>query len=1036
MAVPWHVEAKLRAPIPPDGWLARSFEPTTAPATLLVAGPGYGKTLAMLALWQRTDARLRLWYGLDADDADPANLVPHLVTAMRAHVPDFGRDLLSLSAPDAAWRGFLAELAAYNVGKLVIALDDVHHLFDAGPAAFAAIVDQLDRLPPGVTLLMTSRRRPPVALARARARGRLALIDQPRLRFDASEQTAFLASRHAEPGALQGRAEPLEGWPLGLELLAAGGEVAGEGLSAYVAEELVDAQPPARRDFMLRAALLPELTPDACRAVLADDAAHDHLQALEAEHLVVRLAEGGGFRFPAYLREHLDERARFLPDRAKLQARAARHAIASDRPDVALPHLIAGGAWDDAIRAARRCFPTWVVSGRHALLERTLAAFPAMVVDAEPELLVWQGHVLARAARPDEALERYRRARALFAAHDDMAGELTALARECKIVLLRDDRKAARLLLMQAQGLQESGRAADVADLHLLLALDAERRGDLALVAEYNQAVLAISVGQDVEVADTQCVALLNLFTLALQRGDMLAARQNAVRAVALAEAWGFAPYRLYASFLLADLCLLEGDREGQEAFFKGLPADWEAWLDWHDAGCAWAILGSHHAFHERWREAEAAFGHSIEVFERGGFPEGTLVGLERLLWLAVRRKQYARVADLAARAEGLDGENVHRLAILTPRARALQLGGDAGAAAALLREAVAASDRVDARLHGTRARLYLAAAELAAGDATAARRALAEATAAIERHGYDFLLAQDQRLWEELGPLARREHGEGARVSVSVVEEAPVPTAPAPAPAASGEVPPLVLRLFGPMEVRVGGVLLDEWRRKKAKLVLAALALYPNGLDPDELIQLCGGEDTVESLRVNVMTLRKALERDPDQRKASRYVTHVRDRYALAPEALADLDLATFERGLREGDRLAADRPGEAAAAYERALEAYRGTLLDERQFLALFESTREGLRQRALASLLWLAAFHAGRGDASAAEVRLTRATKVAATEPAPYLALMRHYQAHGRPERVRQVYWDCRKAFKAELGLEPGDEFEAAYAAIARG
>ena len=44
--------------------------------------------------------------------------------------------------------------------------------------------------------------------------------------------------------------------------------------------------------------------------------------------------------------------------------------------------------------------------------------------------------------------------------------------------------------------------------------------------------------------------------------------------------------------------------------------------------------------------------------------------------------------------------------------------------------------------------------------------------------------------------------------------------------------------------------------------------------------------------------------------------------------------------------------------------------------------------------------------------------------------YVRLMRHHLAAGRPERVRQAYWDCRKALKGRLGIAPSDDFERAF------
>ena len=126
---------------------------------------------------------------------------------------------------------------------------------------------------------------------------------------------------------------------------------------------------------------------------------------------------------------------------------------------------------------------------------------------------------------------------------------------------------------------------------------------------------------------------------------------------------------------------------------------------------------------------------------------------------------------------------------------------------------------------------------------------------------------------------------------------------------------------------------------------------------------------------------------------------------------------------------------PVAAAAAYEEALGHYRGNLLEETFFAGLFEPERLAFLRDAMEALRTLHDLHLGRGDRSSAEQALRRAMALAPTEEEPYLLMMRFHQANGAPERVRQTYWDYRKALKAALDLAPGPEFEAAYQDLSR-
>ena len=310
------------------------------------------------------------------------------------------------------------------------------------------------------------------------------------------------------------------------------------------------------------------------------------------------------------------------------------------------------------------------------------------------------------------------------------------------------------------------------------------------------------------------------------------------------------------------------------------------------------------------------------------------------------------------------------------------------------------------ARLLLARAWLYEAAARLAAADAPGAAAARARAAAAIATGGYEFLREQDQVLWEELGE--------------------PEPRG-------------LALRLFGPCEVRRDGVVLDQWPRKKARLMLATLALYPRGLDVVELADLWGEEAAttalVTTMRVNVMALRRVLEPDLGKGEASRYVHFEHERYVLDRGQVAAVDAWACEAAIARAERLKRPEPAAAAAAYEEALGHYRGELLEGAAFAGYFEAERERYRRQALAGALFLAERREQAGDVPGADAALARAVAIAPAEEEVYERLMRHHARTGRPEGAKQAYWACRKALQAHLGLPPTPAFDACYQAVMR-
>lgn len=1034
MAVPWILASKLAQPALPPGWLPRpGLVPDPLPSlVLLAAGPGAGKTLAMLSLVARRDlpGAITLWYALDEADGDPVAFFHHLLASMRARIPDFALELDAMLAspePDAkrVWSTFFASAAAYDVPAFTLALDELHHLADAQPGWVRALVPSLERLPPGHAVLATTRRAGGFPLARLVAAGRAIVLGPERLHFDPDEQAAFLQARAGDrpvPEAWRARAATLEGWPLGLRLMASDAAVRPRGgddeLTAYVAEELVQTQPPDRRAFMLRAALLEEATVEAAAAVLGDPRAPDHLAALADDQLVARLADGRTYRFPSYLRAFLQAEAMAtLPaeELAALHRRAAGYQRDRGRADLAVPHHLAADDLDGALAACQGCFEALAATGRHEPIGRWLDAFPSAFVARQPFLLLWQGTMHVRHGEGEAALEAFERARRLFAEADEPAQQFKALVRQCAVLACAEDGKRARSKLMQAQALLAVGADLDRADLLLVRALLADQRGDMALVRECNEAVLALA-DPGPEVASGRWIASINLHTLKLHQGDLDGARRHALQAIAIAERHAFVAFALFARFLAADLAIVEGAPEEASALIRGLAPGWPELLEVQDRGVAWAVVGHAHMVRGAWREADDALARSASILERAGLRTAAKVPLERQAWAAIARGQPARALRLCDAAGAL-GDNVYDMALALVRARALHLAGDLDGALAAWPPLVAGLEAQGAKLLAVRARLAMAASLGAAGRADAAGVALAEATSAMDALGYGFLRQQDPALWAEL-----EAHHPVERAPLRVVADVP-----------AGD---LELRCFGSFEARLGGRLLDAWSRRKAKRVLAALALAPSGMESPQLAVAMGESDAaagITAMRMAVLAVRRALEPDLAKGEDSRYIRSTEHGYVLAAERLGAVDVQSFSSAVERARGCGPDDVMGAAAAYEDALGTYRGNLLEETFFAGLFEPDRLGYQRDALEALRFLHLFHIGRGDRTSGEAVLRRAIALAPCEEELYVALMRFYQAGGQAERVRQTYWDYRKALKAELAAAPGAGFEAAYRGI---
>ena len=255
---------------------ARLTSGASKPFTLVSAGPGAGKTLA-LASWVASEAPPApvSWLSLDHTDNDPRTFWSNLLWAITASgaVPTDStlRDIIPAAGfgIDEALqlRSRLAELPA----PIILVLDDFHEI--ANDAVLASFGQLVDHQPPQLRLVVLSRSDPDLRLHRLRVSGQLTEIRTRDLAF--SEQEA------AELFDLEGihlRAEQVnllrartEGWSAGLRLAALSldpGDVDGgierfsgndRSTAEYLVGEVLDRLSPDDREFLLTTSVTSKL---------------------------------------------------------------------------------------------------------------------------------------------------------------------------------------------------------------------------------------------------------------------------------------------------------------------------------------------------------------------------------------------------------------------------------------------------------------------------------------------------------------------------------------------------------------------------------------------------------------------------------------------------------------------------------------------------------------------------------------------------------------------------------------------------------
>ncbi len=409
--------AKIQPPRPRAGLVARpQLEEALGQAlmelrlTLLVAPAGYGKTSALgrqIRLLPETVALA--WVSVDEDDQ-----LPRFLACVAAALEPYDlpwrvspEALALLAQAEQGLRDVATELANALAGTEVerglIVLDDAHRLSD--PRIFELLQALLERLPPRWGLVVASRVEPVLSLARLRAQGELAEFRQFDLRFNESEVSALL-SLNAGSACTSAREllERTDGWAAGLRLsLATRPAVSGTGMARanvptqrhlfdYLATEVLHELPDELREFLLRCAVLPELTVARCAHVAETPHAARLLEDIERRGLFASVMEADEFtlRLHDLFRDFLEDRLqRDFPDELpRLLRRAAEH-----EPDLsrAVGYLARAGAWDEATAVLARRAQEQLGIGAGATLEQLLTLFPDDEVARRPDLQLVRG---------------------------------------------------------------------------------------------------------------------------------------------------------------------------------------------------------------------------------------------------------------------------------------------------------------------------------------------------------------------------------------------------------------------------------------------------------------------------------------------------------------------------------------------------------------------------------------------------------------------------------------------------------------------
>ncbi|MBE2202482.1 MAG: hypothetical protein IAE79_27975, partial [Anaerolinea sp.] len=429
---------KIRPPILPPNLITRPrlSQKINAPVTFMCAPGGFGKS-TLLNAWQQERREMPVaWATLDADDNQLSRFWTTVLMALQAIKSGLGQELMSqfqLSLPISPVEivtRLTNEIACITSKTFCmgLVLDDYYHIQHSDIHASMQIL--LERLPPGLQLVVASRTRPPLALGRLRAMGAVTELELEDLRFTLEEGIEFLQQHIADPPLADGDMEALVkrtgGWAAGLTLATlalnkqqdrrrfldtfSGAHLY---LREYFMETALQQQPTAVQTFLLQTSILKQLTGGLCDAVTGQTDGAQMLDRLWQESLfIVRSEEPAWYRYHDLFAEMLHGQLQLqFPDQIPhLHRQAAAWYCQQNALADAVRHLLAIEDWEGAASLIEDVALRELAEfGEDSRLLRWLQQLPETVVQRHKTLLfvyVRLAHLALSASEVERFLQR------------------------------------------------------------------------------------------------------------------------------------------------------------------------------------------------------------------------------------------------------------------------------------------------------------------------------------------------------------------------------------------------------------------------------------------------------------------------------------------------------------------------------------------------------------------------------------------------------------------------------------------------------
>lgn len=384
----WVIRRKITAPQLPNTVVPRERVETLLTGLMdqhrilfIYASAGAGKTTAILQSARRL-ARPLVWLDLDNTDVATGRLLVYLEAALALQVPTVAgvaTSALAAQLPHAEVAGLLAE-AVGDTGVLIV-LDDVERLA-AAPEALEVIAAFARYLPASARIVIASRTELPFGSSLGSSPW-VAAVGEEDLALTVDEATdALVATGRPDIDPVDAIVETggwmtgvlFEAWRATDHVIGLGGEA--DPLHGYLATQILDQLDVADADFLIRTAVLPEVTTAHAEALGVANAS-ERMHSLAARRLPVSWHCGATvMRCHPRLREFLLKRLarRSEHEQRELYRAHGRLLMSQNHDEEAVQQYLEVGCLEDALKIIEPVLERVIERTDFGLAQRWLTA--------------------------------------------------------------------------------------------------------------------------------------------------------------------------------------------------------------------------------------------------------------------------------------------------------------------------------------------------------------------------------------------------------------------------------------------------------------------------------------------------------------------------------------------------------------------------------------------------------------------------------------------------------------------------------------